>query len=119
MDKIILPQICCLARHGVYEEEKTTPQPFCIYLELRLDLARAAAADDVAHTLHYGEIYQQVQDFMQQKSFALLEALAVGLAELMLEKAQVQSVLVRVEKQQAKFGSHTFPACVEVERQKR
>lgn len=116
MDKIILPEIEVMACHGVEEWETATPQPFCISVELWLDLSPAAASDDVADTVHYGKLYVAIRRLAETNSFALIETLAAAAARLCLKDQRVEKAKVTVEKRQAKYEGWTFPAKVVLER---
>ena len=116
MDKIILPEINIMACHGVESWEQHEPQPFCIEVELELDLLPAAKSDDVTDTVHYGELYAAIKVFAESSSFALIETLAQGIAELCLRYDSVEKVRVSVEKKQAKYQDFVFPAKIVIER---
>jgi len=55
-DRIAVRGIQAHGHHGVYAEERATGQPFIVDVVLQLDLAPAAASDDVGDTVHYGEL---------------------------------------------------------------
>ena len=61
MDKIILPQINITACHGVYDEEKLHPQPFCIAVELYTDISSAVQSDNVADTVDYSVLFKKIK----------------------------------------------------------
>ena len=120
MDKIILRDIRVMACHGVYPEEKISPQPFVIDLTLFLDLHPAAVSGDLADTVDYGALCRGVRRFVEENSFDLLETLAEELAGLVLLAAdRVERVRVRVEKSEARLDDGTFPAAVEIERSRK
>src|SRR5690606_19011639 len=55
-DEIRLTGLTVFGRHGVFAHEREDGQDFTIDLRLRVDLADAAASDDVTDTVHYGEL---------------------------------------------------------------
>lgn len=116
MDRIILPEIKFTACHGVYDEEKITPQPFCMSVVAELDLGPAGRSDRLAESLHYGELYQSLYELGTENSFDLIETLAERAAQIVLADTRVQRARVRVEKSRARQGEFCFPAQVEVER---
>ena len=116
MDKIILSEIKVMATHGVNPEEKLVKQPFNITITCYLDLAPAAADDDIEATVNYAELYQRVVHEVESTSFNLIEALAGHLADQVLLDQRIRQVTVRVEKTQARTGTIAFPAAVELER---
>lgn len=116
MDKILLPQIDVIACHGAEQWEQSTPQPFRISVELELDLSPAAESDQLADTIHYGELYAAIIQLAESERFALIETLADAVARLCLADGRVEAVRVAVEKTRAKYKGFTFPAIVEIER---
>ena len=119
MYKIVLPRIEVMARHGVDEWERKTPQPFVISVKMGLDLRFAADSDSIENTVHYGELYVGIKNLAENNSFALIESLAQAVADYCLADERVQKVRVAVEKTQAKYAGLTFPARVVVERSRR
>ena len=60
LDEIRLTGLRATAHHGVFEHERRDGQDFFIDLIVRLPLGPAAAGDDLAATVHYGELAEQV-----------------------------------------------------------
>jgi dihydroneopterin aldolase len=91
-------------RHGVLPEEKVKPQPFEVDLVLHLDLAEAAATDDLGKTVDYANLFDLVRAIVEGRSFDLIEALAGAIAAAVLAatgQERVSSVEVRVRKPNA------------------
>ncbi len=107
-DRIDLTGIEVWARHGVLAEEKTRDQLFVVDVRIYLDLAGAAASDDVGDTVDYGELARKVHLEVARQSHDLIETVAEGVARIVLEDSRVERVLVTVHKPQApipeKFG---------------
>jgi dihydroneopterin aldolase len=76
MDAITLRGMRVLGRHGAYEGERDTEQPFDIELRLEIDLRPAESSDALGDTLNYDALHKQIAGIVQQTSFALLERLA-------------------------------------------
>ena len=51
-DRITITGLRARGNHGVYDFERAQGQEFVVDLELELDLAPAAASDEVAETVH-------------------------------------------------------------------
>ena len=100
-DRIELRGLRVRGHHGVYDDERRTGQDFVIDAVLELDLSAAAASDDVADTVHYGDLAQRLADIVAGEPVNLLEALAQRLAEVCLADERVAAVEVRVHKPQA------------------
>lgn len=103
-DRIAVRGIRAFGHHGVYAEEKQTGQPFVVDVVLSLDLASAAASDDVADTVHYGELAQQVVAAVERDPVDLVETLAQRVADLALSYSLVDAVEVTVHKPEAPVG---------------
>lgn len=84
MDRMVMRQMIFYGYHGVYPEENKLGQKFIVDLDLRLDLARAAASDDVNDTVNYAEIHALVKEIVQGKPVKLIEALAGNIASEVL-----------------------------------
>ena len=103
-DRITVRGIRATGFHGVYAEERRTGQPFVVDVVLRLDLAPAAASDDVATTVHYGELAEQVVAAIEGDPVDLIETLAQRVADLALSYPVVDEVEVTVHKPEAPVG---------------
>ncbi len=100
-DRIEVRGLRAFGRHGVYEQEQRDGQVFIVDLTLELDLGPASRSDDLADTVHYGELAERVVSEVGRTRFSLLEALAGHLAALCLEQPRVDAVTVRVAKPHA------------------
>jgi dihydroneopterin aldolase len=116
MDKICLKDLRFYACHGVYAEEKKQQQLFTVHIELGLDTRPAAAADDIALSVDYGQVYVAVKQAVEENCFNLLETLAEHIAALLLKDGRVQNARVEVEKNHAAYEGQSFCASVAVER---
>lgn len=103
-DRIVLKGLSAKGFHGVYESERQTGQLFLVDLVLWVDLAPAAASDDVADTVHYGELAAQVTAVVEGEPVALIETLAQRVADVCLSHQPVRQVEVTVHKPQAPVG---------------
>jgi 7,8-dihydroneopterin aldolase/epimerase/oxygenase len=87
--------------HGVYDFERTAGQDFVVDVSLRLDLGPAAASDDVADTVHYGELAQRLVEIVAGEPVNLLESLVDRLLDACLADQRVAEATVTVHKPQA------------------
>lgn len=101
LDEIHLTGLTVFGRHGVFEHEREDGQEFVIDLRLRLELADAAASDDVLDTVHYGELAEQVAAVVAGEPVNLIETLAQRIADVVLAHSKVQQVEVTVHKPHA------------------
>lgn len=76
MDRMRLRRMVFYGYHGVFPEENRLGQQFIVDLDLRLDLSRAAASDDVADTVNYADIHALVKRIVEGEPVKLIEKLA-------------------------------------------
>lgn len=103
-DRVAVRGIRAFGHHGVYAEERATGQPFVVDVLLHLDLRHAAESDDVADTVHYGELAVQVVAAVEGEPVNLLETLAQRVADVALSQPRVEAVEVTVHKPEAPVG---------------
>jgi len=106
-DRISLHGLRVRGNHGVYDFERRDGQDFVVDVDLELDLAKAAASDDVADTVHYGELAGRLVEVIAGDPVNLIETLADRLAAVCLADARVTAATVTVHKPQAPI-SHEF-----------
>ena len=100
-DSIILTGLRVRAHHGVYDFERENGQDFVIDVTAWLDLAAAAASDDVTTTVHYGELAGEVTDAVRRDPVDLIETVAERIASVVLAHPPVTAVEVTVHKPDA------------------
>jgi len=86
------------AKHGVHDHEKRTKQRFKVSVELDIDLSRAAATDNLADSLDWSVLRDEIVTTVQTNSFKLMERLAQVIAEAMLKHRGVSQVNVTIDK---------------------
>jgi dihydroneopterin aldolase len=107
-DRITLTGLRVHGHHGVYEFERARGQDFVVDVTLELDLCAAVATDDVADTVHYGELAGRLVSIVGGEPVKLIETLAGRLAEACLADGRVLAATVTVHKPQAPvFGPDT------------
>ena len=100
-DRIELTGLRVRGFHGVYPAERRDGQDFVVDVALELDLAVPAASDDVADTVHYGELAQALAAVVAGEPVDLLETLAARLMGVCLADRRVDAATVTVHKPQA------------------
>lgn len=101
LDQIRLTGIAATGFHGVLDEERRTGQPFVADVVLHLDTRRAAARDDLAYTVDYGEMARLVHAVLAGDPAALIETVAERIAATALAHPGVGAVDVLVHKPRA------------------
>jgi dihydroneopterin aldolase len=116
LDQIALTGLTVFGRHGVYAHERENGQEFTIDLRLQLALADAAASDDVADTVHYGELAEKVAAVVAGEPVNLIETLASRIADVALADPRVHFVSVTVHKPHAPIALSFSDVAVTVNR---
>ncbi len=101
MDRVALRGLRARGHHGVFQREREKGQTFVVDLTLSLDTRPAAAGDDLAKTVHYGIVAEEVVAVVEGEPVDLIETLAERIAQVCLEHAGVQEVEVCVHKPEA------------------
>jgi dihydroneopterin aldolase len=95
-------------RHGVLPEEAVLGQPWILDLDLKVDIAQAAATDDLADTVNYAAVYELCRDIVTNERFCLVESLANRLlAAVLSAHPRVLTATLTVHKPHAPIpGDH-------------
>ncbi|MFE5814180.1 dihydroneopterin aldolase [Streptomyces sp. NPDC056479] len=101
MDRVALRGLKARGYHGVFPEERREGQTFVVDLVLGLDTRPAAADDDLAKTVHYGIVAEEVVAVVEGEPVNLIETLAERVAQACLKHEEVQEVEVTVHKPDA------------------
>jgi 7,8-dihydroneopterin aldolase/epimerase/oxygenase len=117
-DRIALRGLRAVGHHGVYAEERATGQPFVVDVVLEVDTRTAAASDEVADTVHYGELAVRVVAVVEGEPVNLIETLAQRIADLCLEDDRVAAVEVTVHKPEAPVGVEFSDVAVSIVRRR-
>jgi dihydroneopterin aldolase/2-amino-4-hydroxy-6-hydroxymethyldihydropteridine diphosphokinase len=97
-DRITIEGIVVSTLVGALPHEREIRQPIRVDLELRVDLHDAGRSDELADTVHYGEVASRVVETMQESKDVLLERLADRVAEVVVGFERVEQVEVTVTK---------------------
>ena len=100
-DRLVLRGLRAHGHHGVFDHERREGQEFVVDVELGLDTRPAAAGDDLAATVHYGELAERLHAALTSDPVDLIETLAQRLAEVCLAEKPVSWVEVTVHKPHA------------------
>ena len=97
-DLILIDELEVFVLLGVPDEERAKPQRILVSLEMQVDVAEAAATDDLAHTVDYYAIVCELREFVKSRSWKLIETLACDVAQLALRHTRVSQVTVELSK---------------------
>lgn len=100
MGKIRINNLKFYTKNGVLKEERILGQQLEIDVELTMDLTKAGKIDDVADTVNYAEVNDQIAARLEKDSFDLIEAVASAILDD-IEKnhgQKLQKAMVRIRK---------------------
>jgi dihydroneopterin aldolase len=101
-DRIALRGLRVHGHHGVFDHERRDGQEFVVDVTAWLDLAPAAASDDLADTLDYGALAQRVAAIVGGPPADLIETVAGRVADAVLAgDTRVDAVEVTLHKPRA------------------
>jgi dihydroneopterin aldolase len=101
IDEITLTGVRAFGYHGVFADERRDGQEFVIDATLYVSTAQAAESDDVADTVHYGEVAERIVELVGAEPLNLIEGVAARIADDLLARDGVRMVAVTVHKPQA------------------
>ena len=87
--------------HGVFDHERRDGQDFIVDITVWIDLAVAAASDDLADTYDYGVLAQRAAAIIGGPARNLIETVAAEIAEDVMTDQRVHAVEVVVHKPEA------------------
>jgi dihydroneopterin aldolase len=100
-DRIALTGLTVRGHHGVFDFERQDGQDFVVDVILELDTTIAATSDEIADTVHYGELAEGLAAVVSGEPVNLLETLAERLMAVCLSDTRVSAATVTVHKPQA------------------
>ncbi len=100
-DRIELRGLTIRGNHGVFEHERRDGQDFVVDITVWIDLAAAAASDDLADTLDYGKLAHRAAEIMTGPPRNLIETVAGAIADDVMGDERVHAVEVVVHKPSA------------------
>jgi dihydroneopterin aldolase len=98
---LALTGLRAVGHHGVFDSERRDGQEFVVDVEMGLDTRPAAAGDELAATVHYGELAERLHEAVSADPVNLIETLAHRLADICLSQPPVHWVDVTVHKPHA------------------
>ncbi|GAB2524280.1 dihydroneopterin aldolase [Paramicrobacterium agarici] len=101
LDAITVTGIRVHAHHGVFDDERENGQEFVVDITVFTDVSTAGENDDLAHTVHYGELAEAVADAVSTSPVDLIETVAERVARTALRFARVQKTRVTLHKPHA------------------
>lgn len=84
-DRIALTGLRVRGHHGVFHHERRDGQDFVVDVVLWLDLAPAAATDDLSSTVNYAELAELAAGVVAGEPRDLIETVAAEIADRVME----------------------------------
>jgi dihydroneopterin aldolase len=100
-DRIELRGLTVRGNHGVFDHERRDGQDFVIDITVWIDLAAAAASDDLVDTCDYGTLAQRAAAVVGGPTRNLIETVAAEIAEDVMTDQRVHAVEVVMHKPDA------------------
>lgn len=111
---IFLDNIRFFAYHGVGEQEREVGNEFIISLRLKVDITLAAETDNVAHTVSYADVYENVKAEMEIPS-ALLEHVCGRIVKRLFRTfPAIEGIELKLSKRNPPMGADVDAAGVEM-----
>ncbi|MGO3146105.1 MAG: dihydropteroate synthase [Leucobacter sp.] len=115
-DHIRLTGLEVFAHHGVFDFERKNGQKFLVDAEVQVDLHAAARGDDLASTVHYGELADAIVYAVSNDPVDLIETVAERVAEVALSFDAVTEARVTIHKPDAPIDAEFADVSVSVVR---
>ncbi|MEV6068709.1 dihydroneopterin aldolase [Nocardia sp. NPDC052001] len=106
-DRIELRGLRVFGHHGVFDYEKRDGQDFVVDLTVWTDFAAAAKSDDIADTIHYGELADLAVRIVAGEPRDLVETVVSELADAVMADTRIREVEVVLHKPSAPIP-HSF-----------
>jgi 2-amino-4-hydroxy-6-hydroxymethyldihydropteridine diphosphokinase len=111
MNKIIIENLECFGKHGVFKEENVLGQKFVVSAAM---ITNDVKDDDINNAVDYGAVSHYIADYVSNNVFKLIETLANNMAENILKKFNISEITIKVKKPFAPIGLPLDTAAVEV-----
>jgi 7,8-dihydroneopterin aldolase/epimerase/oxygenase len=118
-DRIELRGLTVHGRHGVLDHERVNGQDFVVDITVWIDLADAAASDDLADTYDYAALAQLAADIVAGPPRKLIETVGAHIADQVMDDPRAHAVEVVVHKPQAPIPQQFADVAVVVRRSRR
>lgn len=96
--RIFIRDLILMARIGVYDFEQETAQRIQVNISIGIDEEKGIGSDDLARTVSYADIVDQVKEIVHKTHFHLVETLAETIAEFILQDKRIYVIRLMIEK---------------------
>ena len=117
LDEIRIDGLEVFANHGVFPEETRLGQKFLVSMRLYLSTRRAGLGDELAASVHYGEVCEFVTAYLKEHTWKLIEAAAEQTARaVLLRWPLIEGLSFELKKPWAPVGLPLESVSVRIER---
>jgi dihydroneopterin aldolase len=95
---LFIKDLVIAGKHGVHDHEKESPQRFGVTVELDITGSKATVSDELADTLNWTKIKEDIIKIVEGKTYNLIERLAMEIAAKILEDKRIAKVIVTIDK---------------------
>ena len=113
MDIIYLHDLAIDCVVGAWDWEREITQTVYIDMDMAWDISKASESDNLDDTLNYKDISKAVSKLVIERKFMLVEAMAVEVAELLMNDFNVPWCRVRINKKGAVRGAQDVGVIIE------
>ncbi|MCP0913148.1 MULTISPECIES: dihydroneopterin aldolase [Legionella] len=99
MDKLDITGLAVATKIGIHPWEQQILQRLLIDISIPVDISNCR--NELANTIDYDQVCQQVTDYLKSKPFSLIETVAEEIAQLIKQEFYVSQLTVRVSKPHA------------------
>lgn len=100
MAEIIIDQLKVTAIVGIMEWERQVPQELLLDLKLTTDIVKATESKNIDDAVDYSRVCIEIEKFIQQEKFELLETLLHECCHFLLNQFSVDKIFMRCIKTQ-------------------
>ena len=101
MDIVYIRQLKIETVIGIFDWERKIKQTVCLDLDMAVDIAKAAAGEDIDSTISYKTVSDRLLEYIGKSEFLLVETMAQEVANLVREEFSISWVRLRVGKPDA------------------
>jgi FolB domain-containing protein len=116
MDEIVIRRLRVKSHLGVSDEERARPQFVVLDVRVTADLRPAGRSDELADTIDYGRLTEEIAGLVRSSKTRLLEAMAERVAQMVLDLPGATRVSVELSKEAPPIGEEVDSVGVRIER---
>lgn len=98
---------------GVWEWERRIKQVLTVDVDMEVDVAAAAADDQLDATLNYKAVAKRLIEFVGNSEYKLIETVAEKIAQILTDEFEIKWCRVKVDKGGAVRGARNVGVVIE------